>query len=127
MSNRIQRVNSLIKSELSQILLREIDLSGVLVTITRVETSVDLNDAKVYISVMPARQNFAKQNLGGPAVQTDKIFKILDGGIYNIQQKLNERLKMRPIPKIRFEKEEKTKEAARVEELLEEIKDQNNS
>ena len=39
MSNRIQRVNSLIKDELGKILLREVDFpKDVLVTITGVET-----------------------------------------------------------------------------------------
>jgi ribosome-binding factor A len=111
MGNRIQRVNSLIKNELSKIFLRELDFpNDILVTITRVETSVDLNQARVYISVMPAGQ-------------IDRVFEVLSKGIYDIQQKLNKRLKMRPIPKIKFEREEKTKEAGRVEELLEEIKE----
>jgi len=110
MPDRIQRVNQLFKKEICKILLRELDLSGVLVTITRVETSVDLNQAGVYISVMPTDR-------------TDKVFKILERNIYDIQQKLNKRLKMRPIPRIKFKKEGKTHEAARVEELLEEIKE----
>jgi len=123
MSNRIKRVNSLIKNELSQILLKEIDFpKDVLVTITRVETSVDLNQAKVYISVILA--SIALQNkAGGSGEQVDKILRILDRRIYDIQQALNKRLRMRPIPRIKFEKEGKTKEAARVEELLEEIKE----
>ena len=114
MSNRIQRVNSLIKNELSQILLREIDLPrNVLVTLTHVETSVDLNQAKIYISVMPENQ-------------IDRVLKFLDRRIYDIQQELNKRLRMRPVPRIKFQKEEKTKEAARVEELLEEVKEEKN-
>ncbi len=112
MSNRIQRVNSLIKNELSQILLKEIDFpKDILVTITWVEVSRNLNQAKVYISVIPKEQ-------------FDRIFKVLNKGIYNLQQKLNKRLKMRPIPRIKFVKEEKVVEAARIEELLEEIKNE---
>lgn len=115
MSNRLQRVNALIKKELSQIFLKEVDFpKDVLVTITRCESSKDLNQAKVYISVMP------EDNI-------DKVFEILDRRIYDIQQTLNRRLKMRPIPRIEFQKEEKTEEAARVEELLEEVKNEKNS
>lgn len=111
MSNRIQRVNSLIKDELGKILLREVDFpKDVLVTITRCETTVNLNGAKIYISVIPENQ-------------IDKVSEILDRRIYDIQQALNRRLKMRPIPKIEFEKEEKTKKAARIEELLGELKE----
>ena len=115
MGNRIQRVNSLIKDELSKILLKEIDFPrSVLVTITRVETAVDLNRVKVYVSVIPESQAAG-------------VFEILNKIIYGLQQKLNKRLKMRPLPRIEFKKEEKTKEAARVEELLEEIKENENS
>lgn len=110
MSNRIQRVNTLIKNELNQILLKEIDFpSGVLVTITRVEASGNLQQAKVYISVMPEERS-------------DGILKILNKIIYNLQQKLNKRLKMRPVPRIEFRKEKKIEEAGRIEELLKEIK-----
>jgi ribosome-binding factor A len=110
MSNRIEKVNSLIQEELSQIILKEVDFpKDVLVTITRVETIVNLSDARVYVSVMPENQR-------------DQVFEILDRRIYDIQQCLNRRLNMRPIPKIEFRKEEKTQQAARVEELLEELK-----
>ncbi len=110
MSNRIQRVNALIKNELGKILLRDVDFpQGVLVTITRVESSPNLKEAKTYVSVMPDEQ-------------IDKVFKILNRRIYNIQQVLNRRLRMRPIPRIEFKKEEKTEEAAKIEELLEKLK-----
>lgn len=112
MSDRIQRVNSLIKEELSKILLKEVDFpKDVLVTITRVESSVDLNKARVYVAVINDKQS-------------DEVLEILERRIYDIQQVLNRRLKMRPIPRIEFKKEEKTKEAARVEELLEKIKNE---
>lgn len=118
MGNRIQRVNALIKDELGKILLKDIDFpQGVLVTITRVDSSPNLSQAKVYISVM-----LASPSQGGPGKKIDKVSKILNRRIYNIQQTLNRRLKMRPIPRIEFQKEEKTEEAARVEELLEELK-----
>ena len=110
MSNRIEKVSSLIQEELSQILLKEVDFpKDVLVTITRVEIIVNLSDARIYISVIPENQ-------------TDKVFETLNRRIYDIQQCLNRRLNMRPIPKIEFRKEEKTQQAARVEELLEKLK-----
>lgn len=114
MNNRIQRVNEVIKEELGRILIRELDLSGVLVTITRVDTSANLQEAKIYVSVMPIDRS-------------DEIFDFLNKNIYDIQQELNKRLNMRPVPKIIFKKEEKTQEAARIEELLEEIKDEENA
>lgn len=109
MSIRIQRVNQLIKKELSKILLKEVDFpQGTLVTVTRVETLSNLQEAKVFISVMPEEKN-------------PKVLEILNKLIYELQQKLNRRLKMRPTPKIRFVEEKATREAGRIEELLEEI------
>jgi ribosome-binding factor A len=113
MSDRVQRVNSLIKTELSKILVREIDFSkSVLVTITQAQTSSNLIHANIYVSVIPEGR-------------TDEIFKILNKEIYDIQQSLNKRLQMRPVPKIKFLRENRTIEAAKIEKLLEEIKDEN--
>ena len=106
MAERILKVNQLIKKELSQILLREVDFpEGVLVTLTRVESAQDLNQANVYISVLP--ENKIKQ-----------VLEILNRSVYFLQQKLNKRLRMRPTPKIQFTEEKQTLEAGKIEELL---------
>ncbi len=109
-SERIQRVNRLIQQELSQIILREFDFSlEVLITLTRVETSNNLIQAKVYVSVMPEDD-------------IEKVIQALDRRIYELQQKLNQRLNMRPIPRIKFLQEKETVEAGRIEEILEKLK-----
>jgi ribosome-binding factor A len=113
MSIRAQRVNQLIKKELSQIVLREMDFpEKVLVTLTRVDTSSDLKQAKIYISVIPEEK-------------ARNVLDNLNKSIYYLQQKLNQRLRMRPIPRIKFMEERKTAEAGRVEELLERIHKRN--
>lgn len=110
MSERIQRVNQLIKRELGPIILKEIEFpSGVLTTVTRVETSIDLKQAKIYVSAMPR-------------IKLDVVLKILNHQVYALQQKLNKRLRMRPLPKIIFVEEKETSEAGRIEEILEELK-----
>ena len=110
MSKRIQQVNQLIKKELSQIILKEIEFSSdVLVTVTRVETTSNLIESKVYVSVMPEEK-------------TSKVFQILNRQVYELQQKLNQRLQMRPIPRIKFIEEKETKEAGKIEEILERLK-----
>jgi len=112
MSKRIQRVNALIERELSQLLLREIEFpSDVLVTVTRVETASDLREANIWVSTIPDDKN-------------KKIIEILNRNIYILQQKLNKRLRMRPLPKIKFLEERKTKEASRIEEILEQLKEE---
>ncbi|KKS33494.1 MAG: Ribosome-binding factor A [Parcubacteria group bacterium GW2011_GWC2_42_13] len=109
-NKRLLRINSLIRDELSNILLREVEFpESVLATITRVEVSDDLFNVNVYISVIPDNKR-------------ERVFEILNKLVYFIQQKLNKRLRVRPIPKIFFKKEKLTAGAARVEELLEEAK-----
>jgi ribosome-binding factor A len=110
MRERIQRLNELIRREISKILLKEGDFpSGVLVTVTRVETSTDLIQAKVWISLFPE-------------IKGKEVFTILNQKLYGIQQKINKKLKMRPVPKIIFKEDKQIFKASRVEEILEEIK-----
>lgn len=110
MGERIPRVNRLIKEELSQIILKEIEFpKDILATLTRVETTPNLIECKVYISVMP--ENKMGQVLG-----------VLNKEIYTLQKKLNKRLNMRPVPRIYFIEEKETSEAGKIEEILEKIK-----
>ena len=111
MSRRILRLNELIKEELGQIILREVEFpKGILVTITRVETASNLISAKVFLSVFP--EKFMGQTL-----------KILNLQIYFLQQKLNQKLQMRPVPRLVFSQERETVQAGRIEELLEKTKE----
>lgn len=109
MSNRIEKVNSLLEHEIGQILLRDFNFSGHLVTLTHVETTPNLIEAKAYISVFP--EDVAP-----------KVLETLNKGVYDVQQKINKLLNMRPIPKIIFVLDKEVAEASRVEELLEKIK-----
>lgn len=106
---RIKKINQLLKKELSRLISREVDFSsGSLVTLTRVDTSPNLIESKVFISVFPEEK------------QADSL-EILKKNIWSIQQMINKRLRMRPIPKIIFLPENKTAEAGKVEEILEKL------
>jgi ribosome-binding factor A len=103
---RIERVNSLIQQELGQLILKEIDIfPGTLLTITRVECANNLFYCKVYVSVIPEDK-------------LEEVLALLNRHIYALQQMLNKKLKMRPVPRIEFFKEKKTAEAGRIDELL---------
>ncbi len=109
-SQRIKRVNELIKRELGTIILKQVDYpKDLLLTLTKVECSSNLRDAKIWVSIMP--ENKAAW-----------ILDILQRNIYHIQKTLDKRLKMRPIPKIRFLKQEKIEDTERVDEILDKIK-----
>ncbi len=110
MTDRVPQVNNLIQEELSKIIFREVEFPpGVLVTLTRVDTTANLIESRVYISVMPGSRE-------------EEVLKLLNKIIYFIQQILNKRLRMRPIPKIIFMAEKETVRAGKVEELLENLK-----
>jgi len=105
--DRVPKINELIKRELNKILLDELD-SSALITITRVETSSNFIHSKIFVSVLPEEK-------------TDGVFKDLNNQIFDIQQSLNKRLKTRPVPKIRFIKEQEVRKAADIEEVLKDI------
>lgn len=109
MSDRIVKINELLRHEVSQLLLREVDFDDALVTVTRVDTSADLKQAKVKISVMPTKQ-------GGAAL------KKIRNKIWPIQQKLNRRLDMKPVPKLSFDIDKQEVEAQRIEDILSHLK-----
>jgi ribosome-binding factor A len=110
--DRIARVQELIRGELSVILLKEGEMpEKAVITLTRVEAAANLQQARVYISVVPDEKS-------------KEVMRFLQKNIYDIQQQLNERLQMRPVPKIRWVEETVTAQAHRVEELLDKIKEE---
>ncbi len=108
-TNKIEKVNSLLEQEIGKLIRKDFSFSpDVLVTLTRVESSSNLIEAKAYISVFPDNK-------------ADEVIYNLKKSIYDIQYQINRTLRTRPIPKIKFIKEEEVSKAARVEELLAKI------
>ncbi|MBI2446863.1 MAG: 30S ribosome-binding factor RbfA [Parcubacteria group bacterium] len=108
---RAKRFNELIKIELGKIIFDFLDVKpGVLVTITRVITAPNLFSAVVFISIYPDNE-------------TTEIFRKLNRLVYQIQQLLNKKLKIRPVPKIIFKQDTNPEEASEVEKLIKEIKE----
>ena len=107
---RAQRFNELIKKELGKIIFNFLDIKpGILVTITQVLTNSNLFTSDIYISVYPSSE-------------AKKILDKLNRSIYQIQQLLNKKLEVRPVPKIIFKHDKNPEEADKIEKLLEEIK-----
>jgi len=87
-SLRVQKVNELLKREFAKILIEEVEIPiGTLVSVIQVKTSPSFQHAKIYISDLPKKK-------------TEEIFKKLNDQIYKLQQLINKRLYMRPVPKI---------------------------
>jgi ribosome-binding factor A len=113
-AQRIGKINELIKRELGKIILKEIGFpKNILVTLTDAQTSKDLRESKVFVSVIPKRE-------------TGNALRILEKEIYNLQQILNRRLMMRPVPKIKFLEDKELEKAQKVDEILNKIEQEEN-
>jgi len=128
MSNRIKQVNELIRQELSQIILKEMDFSNdVLITITRVECSLNFMQANIYTSVI-----FISHTIDENLIENDfehrknfDVLNILNNRVHSVQKLLNKRLNMRPVPKIKFMKDKQVEKAEKIEKILEGVKIEN--
>ncbi|MEA2113155.1 MAG: ribosome-binding factor A [Patescibacteria group bacterium] len=109
MSQRIKKVNELLKQEVSKLLLKEVDFGNVFVTITNVDTSPNLQQSKIKISVIPTEKR-------------EEVLSAIKRNIFHIQKALNKKLYMRPVPKIIFEVDKIEEKAQRIEEILGKIK-----
>ena len=106
MNQRISKVNKLIKREVGKIILTEADFPrDIILTITKVETSKDLRHADVFISILPVDKEA-------------EIMELLKEEIYFIQQKLNKKLYMKPLPRIKFVIDKSGENVSRIEELI---------
>ena len=110
MSERIQKINKLIKKHLGEILARELSLKpGLFLTISKVDTSRDLRYTHVSISVFPFKES-------------DYALRTLSKELYSIQGALNKKLQMRPLPRLEFKLDSTEEEADKIEKILIDLK-----
>jgi ribosome-binding factor A len=111
--HRPDRLGDQIRTEVSDILAREVHDPGVgFVTITRVSLTADLQIARVYYTTMaagPARKDTAR------ALQRATPF---------VRRQLAGRLGLRRMPELEFRFDQSIEQHARIEELIHEIHEQ---
>ncbi len=108
---RALKFDELIKKEVGKIIFNILDTKpGILVTVTRVITNSNLFTTEVFVSIYPSEK-------------ASEILKNLNRLIYEIQQLLNKKLRVRPVPKIIFKYDKNPEEASEVEKILEEVKE----
>ena len=111
MSHRIEQINELLRHELSELLLTEVEFpQGCLVTIINVETSKDLRHAKAWVSVLPG-------------YLLKKAMDKLNANAGHLQFLLNKKLSLKPLPRIKFAVDRTEEKAGEIEELLDRIKE----
>ena len=104
--SRIDQINELLRAELGEVFRKEVSLKqGVLVTISKVETTRDLRHAKVSISVFPETEEaYAMKTLGKE--------------LPSIQKMLYTKLYMKPLPRIHLLSDHTEQKADVIEKLL---------
>jgi len=142
-TNRIAKVNSLIKHQLGPILHELLQDQQGLVTISKVETSGDSRWAKVWLSILGGDQFQSKNNLearlphpsldelGTPSplntsgrgkkgltVLDEKILKTINRNIYFIQGELNKHFKAKIIPRLQFFLDTSPRYVEHIEEVI---------
>ena len=108
--SRALRVQDLLKKEISQIILEMLkDPQIGFVTITAVEVSADLKNAKVFYSVLGTPQE--KQNTAS-ALNRARGF---------IQSEINRRVRMKKTPQINFEFDHSLEYGDRIDRIIEQL------
>jgi ribosome-binding factor A len=109
---RLERVNQLIKEEISTLLQRELkDPRLGFVTVTEVETARDLRTAKVFVSVL------------GDAGQWTASMAALAGARGFVRRWLRQHLDLRVTPEIDFRPDHSMEHAARIQSILRHVQD----
>ncbi len=111
MSHRIERVNTLIRKEVSELIqyqLRDPRLDE-FVTVTAVETSADLKHAKVFVSSFSGQQ------------EEQKILSVLNSASGFLRSELAKKAQMRRTPELNFLWDNSIEHGERILRLIDEV------
>ncbi len=87
---RESRITSVLKHELNNLLLRDFEFGNTFVTITSIEVSSNMLQAKVKIAIIPEENGL-------------KVLRALESKKKELQYKLLKRTRLRSIPRLVFE------------------------
>jgi ribosome-binding factor A len=116
MSHRIERVNSLIRREISDLIQHELHDSRLseFITVTEVDTSLDLKHAKVYISSMSGQQ------------EKEKILGVLNSAAGFLRTALAKNIRIRYTPELHFVWDNSIENGDRILRLIDEVSQKDN-
>lgn len=110
-SRRIQRLNELLKREISRVLRREVrDPRVGVVTVTGVDTTADLAFARVYVRPV------------GDEPERAEAMEGLEAAAPHVRHQLAQVLTIRQVPELRFEQDETLERAMRIEKILRKVR-----
>ncbi|MEE8618674.1 MAG: 30S ribosome-binding factor RbfA [Dehalococcoidales bacterium] len=117
MAHRIERVNSLIRQEISELLQRQVKdpRLGNLVAVTGVSTSPDLRHAKIFVSRI------------GSEEEKQETLSVLAAASGFFRNELAKRLKLRHIPELSFQWDASIEQGDYLLQLIDEVSSDNSS
>ncbi len=108
--NRTRRINEQMQRELAQLIQQELkDPRLGMVTVSAVEVTRDLSLARVFVSV-----------LGKDEGQMEEVLAILEHAGGFLRHELGQRMKLRNIPRLRFQYDKSITEGNRLSSLIDE-------
>ena len=111
MSRRIERVNHLIRQQISELLLLEVKdpRLGGMISITEVETTPDLKYAKIFISCM------------GTDEEKKEALNTLNSASGFLHKELSKRIELRHIPYLDFRWDDSIEKGAHIIDLMNKV------
>lgn len=111
MTHRIEQVESTLRKALAQVLQRKLSDPRIrgLVSITEIDVSPDMKQAKVFVSVLP--ETYARRTVAG-----------LRAADRHIQSEVKKLVALRLVPHLRFELDVSLKKADEVFDAIEEVR-----
>ncbi len=114
MAHRIERVNSLIRQEISQLLQREVKdpRLGNFIAVTEVVTTADLKFAKVFISYI------------GSEAERQETLNVLAAAAGFFRKELGRRINLRYVPELNFRWDDSIERGDRLLQLMDNLPEQ---
>ena len=109
--DRMDRINELIRSSLAETINRQVNTDGYMITISEVNVSPDLKRAKISVSVLPDK-------FFGQALSTLRSANPM------LRSHLTKNLKIKFIPKLIWEIDDRPKYAASLEPFFQQIEEE---
>jgi len=111
MKRRIERINHLIRQEISELLWKEVNDPRLvsLISVTSVSTTEDLTEAKIFISAL------------GNDIDKNEILKGFAAASGFLRKQLSHRLRLKHIPHLSFQFDDSIERGARVLELIDQV------
>lgn len=109
MSRRLEKMNKQLQRVVGEILQAEVEIPpGVLVTISRVETTANFRSATVWLSVFPSQA-------------ADDVMERIKALLYDLQRRVNNTMKMRVTPRLFFRLDHGAEKASDLETVFKKL------